>query len=180
MAQQVVDDAFATVGSLWPANLRQLRYAGDGLLRSAAYTTPLARAKRPRIRLPAVLAATVTKVLLLAPMTTSITYGESGPPQTVREQIRVAHKVARNQAFDELLRRHGQSCAVSESTFSGTLKTPKVAGDLWSVRCAQGHAFAVLIENDQASTAWFMPCERVERISPRRCFGPVETMETLR
>ena len=101
-------------------------------------------------------------------------------PPSVREQVHAAAPAARNQSLGQWLAGHGQACAVSESAFSGTFKTPRLAGDLWSVRCTAGPTFAVLIGADAASTAWFLPCETVERWSSRRCFDNKTNTETMR
>jgi hypothetical protein len=103
----------------------------------------------------------------------------SAQPPSVRQQIHAAAPGARNQALGSFLEQHGQPCAVTESAFGGTLKTPRLTGDLWSVRCQGGSAFAVLIGTDAASTAWFLPCESVERMSSRRCFDTAQHTEIL-
>ena len=97
----------------------------------------------------------------------------------MREQIRSAAPAARNQALGSFLGRHGQDCPVAESLFSGTLQIPRLSGDAWSVRCANASAFAVLIGNDAASTAWFLPCEEIERLGTRRCFEQARQKEVL-
>lgn len=103
----------------------------------------------------------------------------SAQPPSVRQQIHAAAPGARNQALGSFLGQHGQPCAVTESAFGGTLKTQRLTGDLWSVRCRSGSEFAVLIGTDAASTAWFLPCESVERMSSRRCFDTAQHTEIL-
>lgn len=92
--------------------------------------------------------------------------------ESAREQMRVASSTSRNASFTAFLLRHGNACKVNESAFSTHLRTSRGDGDVWSVRCAEGATFAILISADAQSTSWFMPCASVERMSGLRCFAP--------
>lgn len=90
--------------------------------------------------------------------------------ETVREQMLIASQGSRNTAFTTFLAQHGKVCAVNESKFTTNVRRSGANGDVWSVRCVDGSAFAVFISDDSKSTSWFMPCAVLHRRTNLRCF----------
>lgn len=93
--------------------------------------------------------------------------------EPIRNQIRNSTLESRNVAFQKFLAQHHQSCQVRESVFGATASHPKGSGDIWSVRCSDDRAYAIIISNDESSTSWFLPCEQAAKISSFRCFHEV-------
>ena len=107
----------------------------------------------------------------LAPIACPSTAGA----EPIRNQMRNATVESRNVAFQTFLAQHHQSCQVRESIFGATATHPNGSGDIWSVRCSDDKAYAIIITNDERSTSWFLPCEQAARISSFRCFHKVTT-----
>lgn len=92
---------------------------------------------------------------------------------SVRDEMRRASDSSRNASFTAFFANHNKQCSVGESQFGASTRVNGLKGDLWSVRCHDGRAFAVLIGADSKATSWFMPCETAERASNLRCFDRI-------
>ena len=93
------------------------------------------------------------------------------PDREVADPWLAAPAADRHRAFSQFLADHKTGCAVVASVFNGSLQLGQVRGHGWSVTCADGRSFGLLIEPVPTPRAWFVECTLLARQHPTlRCF----------